>query len=38
MPISAASMLGLGDMLEKVTEHFKDIPQEEEEARSPGSP
>ena len=35
VPISAASMLGLGDMLEKVTEHFRDIPQEEEESEIP---
>lgn len=35
MPISAASMLGLGDMLEKVTEHFQDIPQDEEEDEIP---
>ena len=35
VPISAASMLGLGDMLEKVTEYFKDIPQEEEESEIP---
>lgn len=35
VPISAASMLGLGDMLEKVTEHFKDIPLEEEENEIP---
>ena len=35
VPISAASMLGLGDMLEKVTEHFQDIPQDEEEDEIP---
>ena len=35
VPISAASMLGLGDMLEKVTEHFQDIPEEEEEDEIP---
>ena len=35
VPISAASMLGLGDMLEKVTEHLQDIPQDEEEDEIP---
>ncbi len=35
VPVSAASMLGLGDMLEKVTEHFKDIPEEAEENEIP---
>ena len=31
VPISAASMLGLGDMLDKVAEHFPNQEQEEEE-------
>ena len=31
IPISAASMLGLGDMLDKVTEHFPNQEQEEDE-------
>ncbi len=31
VPISAASMLGLGDMLDKVAEHFSNQEQEEEE-------
>ena len=35
VPISAASMLGLGDMLEKVTEHFQDISEEEMENEIP---
>lgn len=35
VPISAASMLGLGDMLEKVVEHFDEHAGEEEEEEIP---
>ena len=35
VPISAASMLGLGDMLERVTEHFQGISEEETENEIP---
>ncbi len=35
VPISAASMLGLGDMLEKVVEHFGDHGQNDEEDEIP---
>ncbi len=35
VPISAASMLGLGDMLEKVVEHFGDNVQNDEEDTIP---
>ncbi len=35
VPISAASMLGLGDMLEKVVEHFDDDAQNDEEDEIP---
>lgn len=35
VPISAASMLGLGDMLEKVVSHFEDRTGEEEEDEIP---
>ncbi len=35
VPISAASMLGLGDMLERIVEYFPDQDQEEEEDDRP---
>ena len=37
MPISAASRLGLGDMLEEVVKHFPDTSKEEEEDTRPAT-